>query len=453
MHVAPAAPIPSDAPRPPGDGLPLPEVLARLDRLTDWEKRPRGGMRVGLAPMRDLLARLGAPQSRLRVVHVGGTKGKGSVGALIEAGLLRAGLRTGRYASPHVESITERVCLDGRPVAEAVLARALSRALDAHEAARHDDGPGGDATWFDVLTAAALLVFGEAGLDWAVIEVGLGGRLDSTNAVDGEVAVITNIGLEHTEILGSTRAAIAAEKAGILKAGAALVTTLAPGDEAGAVAAARAAALGCPVLRPVLAPDASIAEENAALAGLVLDRLGGCGVRGPGGTPLGAALLDGAARAVARLPGRLERRTVSTAAGPVPVVLDGAHVPFNLAAVLRDLARAGDLPGPFCALVAMAGDKDAAGFLAVLAGSAGAIVCTEMPERRGHAAEALRRLATGAGIAAEAEASPEAALARAADLAAARGGWLLVTGSLHLVGALRGATKAEAPGRDRCRSP
>ncbi|MBK3397181.1 glutamate ligase domain-containing protein, partial [Methylobacterium ajmalii] len=173
----------------------------------------------------------------------------------------------------------------------------------------------------------------------------------------------------------------------------------------------------------------------------------------PGGTPLGAALLDGAARAVARLPGRLERRTVSTAAGPVPVVLDGAHVPFNLAAVLRDLARAGDLPGPFCALVAMAGDKDAAGFLAVLAGSAGAIVCTEMPERRGHAAEALRRLATGAGIAAEAEASPEAALARAADLAAARGGWLLVTGSLHLVGALRGATKAEAPGRDRCRSP
>ncbi len=364
MHVAPAAPIPSDAPRPPGDGLPLPaEVLARLDRLTDWEKRPRGGMRVGLAPMRDLLARLGAPQSRLRVVHVGGTKGKGSVGALIEAGLRRAGLRTGRYASPHVESITERVCLDGRPVAEAVLARALSRALDAHEAARHDDGPGGDATWFDVLTAAALLVFGEAGLDWAVIEVGLGGRLDSTNAVDGEVAVITNIGLEHTEILGSTRAAIAAEKAGILKAGAALVTTLAPGDEAGAVAAARAAALGCPVLRPVLAPDASIAEENAALAGLVLDRLGGCGVRGPGGTPLGAALLDGAARAVARLPGRLERRTVSTAAGPVPVVLDGAHVPFNLAAVLRDLARAGDLPGPCCALVAMAGDKDAAGFL------------------------------------------------------------------------------------------
>ena len=408
-------------------------------------------MRVGLAPMRDLLARLGAPQSRLRVVHVGGTKGKGSVGALIEAGLRRAGLRTGRYASPHVESITERVCLDGRPVAEAVLARALSRALDAHEAARHDDGPGGDATWFDVLTAAALLVFGEAGLAWAVIEVGLGGRLDSTNAVDGEVAVITNIGLEHTEILGHTRAAIAAEKAGILKAGAALVTTLAPGDEAGAVAAARAVALGCPVLRPVLPPEASIAEENAALAGLVLDRLGGCGVRGPGGIPVGAALLDGATRAAACLPGRLERRTLATTDGVVPVVLDGAHVPFNLAAVLRDLARAGDLPGPCCALVAMAGDKDAAGFLAVLAGSAGAIVCTEMPERRGHAAEALGHLASDAGTAAEAVASPEAALARAADLAAARGGWLLVTGSLHLVGALRGATQAEA--HDRGRSP
>ena len=94
----------------------LPEVLDRLDRLTDWEKRPRGGMRVGLAPMRDLLHRLGEPQASLRVIHVAGTKGKGSVCALIEAGLMRAGLRIGRYASPHVESVAERVCLQGRPV-------------------------------------------------------------------------------------------------------------------------------------------------------------------------------------------------------------------------------------------------------------------------------------------------------------------------------------------------
>ncbi|TNC15395.1 bifunctional folylpolyglutamate synthase/dihydrofolate synthase [Methylobacterium terricola] len=400
-------------------------------------------MRVGLGPMRDLLARLGDPQACLPVVHVGGTKGKGSVCALIEAGLMRAGLRVGRYASPHVESVTERVCLQGIPVGAARLAGALTRALDAHEAARRGGTAGADATWFDVLTAAGFTLFGEAGLDWAVVEVGLGGRLDSTNAVDGKVAVITNIGLEHTEILGHTRAAIAAEKVGILKPGAALVTTLPPDDEAGAVVAARAAALGCPVLRPATAPSASIAAENAALAGLVLDRLGAGGVRGRDGAPLHAGLLDAAARASASLPGRLERRVIRTARGPVPVVLDGAHVPFNLAAVLHDLGGDPTLAGPCTALVALAGDKDAAGFLAVLARHAAAIVGTEMPERRGHAAAALRALAAGEGVEAEAVALPEAGLARATELAARRGGWLLVTGSLHLVGALRGSTGLE----------
>lgn len=419
---------------------PLPAILDRLDRLTDWEKRPRGGMRVGLDPMRDLLDRLGAPHERLRVVHVGGTKGKGSVCALIEAGLMRAGLRVGRYASPHVESVTERVSLQGRPVEEARLAQALARALDAHEAARRDSSAGRDATWFDVLTAAALTIFGEAELDWAVVEVGLGGRLDSTNAVASEVAVVTNVALEHTEILGATRAAIAVEKVGILKPGAVLVTTLPADDEAGAVAAARAAALGCPVLRPALPPGASIEEENAALAGLVLDRLGATGSRGRNGAPLRAGLLDAVARAGARLPGRLERRYMATAAGAVPAVLDGAHVPFNLAAVLRDLARVPDLSGPCIALVGLAGDKDAAGFLAVLARHGASVVATEMPERRGHPAATLRALAAAEGMEAEAVAEPGAALTRAADLAARRGGWLLVTGSLHLVGALRGTT-------------
>lgn len=432
-------PMSSLLPSPADD--PLPPVLDRLDCLTDWEKRPRGGMRVGLDPMRDLLARLGEPHNRLRVIHVGGTKGKGSVCALIEAGLMRAGLRVGRYASPHVESVTERVCLEGRPVADATLAWALTRALDAHEAARRDGTAGQDATWFDVLTAAALTIFGEVGLDWAVIEVGLGGRLDSTNAVESEVAVVTNVGLEHTEILGHTRAAIAAEKVGILKPGTALVTTLATDDEAGAVAAARAAALDCPVLRPAIPPGAAIAEENAALAGLVLDHLGQRGALGRDGTPLRAGLLDAPARASACLPGRLERRRIRTRHGAVPVVLDGAHVPFNLAAVLRDLARMPDLPGPCIALVAMAGDKDAAGFLAVLARHRASVVATEMPERRGHAAAALRALAAAEGLEAEAAAEPEAGLTRAVDLAATRGRWLLVTGSLHLVGALRARTE------------
>ena len=128
------------------------------------------------------------------------------------------------------------------------------------------------------MTAAALVIFKEAGLEWAVVEVGIGGRLDSTNVVHGEIAVVTNIELEHTEILGSTRAAIAREKVGILKPGAILVTTLGPDDEAGKVLQARADALRCPVARAPVDAAATIEDGNAALAGLALDQLGRAGV-------------------------------------------------------------------------------------------------------------------------------------------------------------------------------
>ncbi|MFZ0605211.1 MAG: Mur ligase family protein, partial [Roseiarcus sp.] len=225
----------------------LTQAQARLDALTDWERRPRNTMRVGLEPMQDLARRLGDPQKSFRAIHVAGTKGKGSVSALIEAALAHAGLRVGRYASPHVERITERVSVQGRDVDEPTLARALDRALDGYEAARAAGTPAANATWFDLLTASAFLIFREAAVEWAVVEVGLGGRLDSTNIVDGEIAVVTNIALEHTEILGHTRAAIAGEKVGILKPGAVLVTTLGDDDEAGRVVQARAGELGARV--------------------------------------------------------------------------------------------------------------------------------------------------------------------------------------------------------------
>ncbi len=156
----------------------LARATARLDALTNWENRPRGAMRVGLEPMLDLAQRLGDPQKSFRSIHVAGTKGKGSVSSLIEAALVRAGLRVGRYASPHVERITERVSLEGRNIDEASLARALDRALDAYEAARKAQTAGVGATWFDLLTAAAFLVFAETRREWAVVEVGLGGRLE-----------------------------------------------------------------------------------------------------------------------------------------------------------------------------------------------------------------------------------------------------------------------------------
>ena len=203
----------------------LARASSRLDALVDWEHRSRAAMRVDLEPVRDLLARLGDPHRRLRVVHVTGSKGKGSVCALIEAGLVHAGLRAGRYASPHLEHLNERVSLLGQPIADAALADALFTTLDALAAARNAGTRGGAATWFDAMTAAALLAFAEAGLEWAVVEVGLGGRLDSTNIVLPELAIITNIGLEHCDVLGATREAIAAEKAGIVKPERPLLTT------------------------------------------------------------------------------------------------------------------------------------------------------------------------------------------------------------------------------------
>ncbi|MGO9423333.1 bifunctional folylpolyglutamate synthase/dihydrofolate synthase [Roseiarcus sp.] len=417
----------------------LAAAMARLDALTDWERRPRSRMRVGLEPARDLAARLGDPQKAFRAVHVAGTKGKGSVSALIEAGLTRAGLRVGRYASPHVERVTERVSLQAHDVDPETLARGLTRALDAYEAARREGTAAADATWFDCLTLAAFVIFREAGVEWAIVEVGLGGRLDSTNIVDGEVAVVTNIGLEHTDILGATRAAIAGEKAGIVKSSATVVTTLAPDDEAGRVVHARASALGCAVLRSNAGEGATVEETNAALAGAVLDALGRKGATTRGGAPVGAALLDKQARVRARLVGRMERFTLAGGPRPLPVMLDGAHVPFNIAAVLADLAREPEFTGPCVAVVALAQDKDAAGFLTEVGRRASTIVCTNVPSAtRGRPAAELHAIAASLGRPSEVEPDPKRAFRRGVELARRNGMWLLVTGSLYLVGALRG---------------
>ncbi len=436
------------------DDRQLAQAMGRLDTLTNWESRPRATMRVGLEPMLDLAARLGDPQRSFRAIHVAGTKGKGSVSALIEAALVRAGLRVGRYASPHVERITERVSLEGREVDETALALALDSALDAYEAARKAGTPAADATWFDLLTAAAFIIFAETRREWAVVEVGLGGRLDSTNIVNGEIAVVTNIGLEHTEILGKTRAAIAGEKVGILKPGAVLITSLDAADEAGQVLEARAEELGASVIRPRLAAAATIEEMNVALAGAALDQLGALGVRAPAvaDAAVDAWLLDAETRAAARLPGRTERFDIETGVRRLPVMLDGAHVPFNLEAVLGDLASTHDLSGRCVAIVALAADKDAKGFVTSLGKRASTIVFTALPgSSRGRSPAELRALAASLGLKSEAEPDAKRALRRGAELATQANAWLLVTGSLYLVGALRSAVVEAARVRRRDR--
>jgi dihydrofolate synthase / folylpolyglutamate synthase len=424
----------------------LARAMKRLDALTDWERRPRNKMRVGLEPMRDLAARLGDPQKSFRSIHVAGTKGKGSVSALIEVALAHAGLRVGRYASPHVERITERVSVQGHDVDEPTLARALDLALNAYEAARNAMTPAANATWFDLLTAAAFIIFAETQREWAVIEVGLGGRLDSTNIVNGEIAVVTNIALEHTEILGDTRAAIAGEKVGILKSGAVLITTLSADDEAGRVVQTRVDELGARVKRTRVDPSAPIEQINLALAAAVLGELRRKGVSGRSGKPVGAALLDSATRAAARLPGRMERFDLEVGPRRLPVVMDGAHVPFNIGAVLRDLALAPDLSGSCVAIVALAADKDAKGFVAELAGRASTVLFTDLPgSSRGRPPVELQALAESLGLTSEVEPDAKRALKRGLELAARANAWLLVTGSLYLVGALRGAVGEATP--------
>lgn len=415
----------------------LAAALRPLESLIDWERRDRSagaGMRVDLAPSADLAERLDRPAAALRVVHVTGTKGKGSTVALVEAGLLAAGLRAGAYLSPHVERVTERVRIGGGSIGDEALAAALERAWASREAAVAAGTPARDATWFDVFTNAAFLALRDARVEWAVVEVGIGGRLDSTNVVHGEVCVITNVALEHTAMLGSTRAAIAREKAGILKRDSVLVTGLAEADEAGRVVAGVAHELGVPVRRPAARAAASHAEANACLAGLALDVLGERGVRARGShvdRALGAWLLDAPTRERARLPARCEHFEVAGRR----VVIDGAHVPASLSSLLDELARGGLGARPVVVL-GLGRDKDAAGMLKTLVGRVDTVLCTSVGEGPYQSATSLAAAAVALGIAAEAVPTPQEALERALA-GAPREGWVLVTGSLHLAGAVR----------------
>ena len=288
--------------------------MARLEGLIDWEQRERApgargqAMRVDLRPIEDLASLAGRPDRGLCVVHVAGSKGKGSVAALVAAGIGAAGLRVGRYGSPHVEHVRERIVLDSQPISDGALAEALETALDLRDAAVAFGSDGAEATWFDVLTLAAMVAMRDAGIRYAVFECGLGGRLDSTNLLVGEVCVVTNIELEHTAIPGSTRAEIAFEKVSILGQAATLVTAVPDEpDEAGRVIARHAEMMGSAVLRPAWvsgeAPCA-VADRNRDLAVLVLDELGRRGWAGA--VPVAGALLTPDVVAKAALPGRLE---------------------------------------------------------------------------------------------------------------------------------------------------
>ena len=407
-------------------------MLERLDARIDWERRDRSaGMRVGLEPALDLMSRLGHPERCAPCVHVTGSKGKGSVSSLVAAGLTAAGLRVGRYGSPHVERRNERIVLDGEPVGDGELARVLEEVLAVRQVAEDEGTPGGEASWFDLMTAAGLLAFREAATDWNVLEVGLGGRLDSTNVVQGEVCVVTSIALEHTNVLGTTRRAIAGEKAGILKPGCTAISGVVGDgseDDPSSVIAERARELGVPLILVPAAARGPVPARNRALAGAVLDELGRRGRTGSNGEPLSAELLTPEVLAGAVLPGRLEWGRL----GGREVLLDGAHTPESMALALEE-ARG---RGPVNVVLSLARDKDADGILKALAGRVDSLICTAVASGLHHSAVDLCDLALARALPAQAVSEPSEALARA--VAKSRG-VVLVTGSLYVVGAVRRA--------------
>ena len=423
---------------------------SRLDRLY---ARRRFGMRPGLERMQALMERLGHPERELLAIHVAGTNGKGSVVALA-AGMLQAcGLgRVGRYTSPHLLCFNERIGIDGQPVEDARLAPVLE-AVEQAALALEATGALGETTFFECATAAAFLLYREEGVRLAVIETGLGGRLDATNVLLPAVAVITRIGLEHCEHLGQTLEAIAGEKAGIIKPGRPVVVGANP-DEALAAIADVARRRGAAMIRADETVTVSLGRqqgfdglearvstaqrevgrirlqlagrfqaENLCTAVAAIETFGQAT-----GLPIPeAAFREGAETVV--WPGRFQvvRRD------PV-VVVDGAHNP-DAARHLKEALRQTRFKGPVALVAGFCDDKDVAGCLRILASAVRRAWAVPTPSARSLPAAATADRMRQAGIKATAMDAMEPALAEAEAWAAAEQGMVVVCGSLFLAGA------------------
>jgi dihydrofolate synthase/folylpolyglutamate synthase len=382
------------------------------------------GMRLGLDRMRLLLAALGEPQRSFRAIHIVGTNGKSST-TLFAAAILQAhGLVAGAYISPHVHGFRERVQVAGAPLDEEVLAPAVARVEEA--AAAVDATADEPLTQFEVLTAAAFVALAAVGAEVVVVEAGLGGRYDATNVLAAPVVALTNVGLDHTEQLGDTRDAIAAEKLAVVAPGADLVAGSV--DEeleriirrlAGHAGSVRLLRPGADVPdAPPLAARGRYQRENLALALVACELLLGDAFDRP-------RALAAAARVV--VPGRLQ------AIGADPLVLvDGAHNPHGAAALAAELPAAIGSRRPLVGVIAILADKDVDGVLDALAPRLQAAVATQSASTRALPAADLAARIVARGIPAEAVLPPSAALARAREHAGPAGA-VLVSGSLSLL--------------------
>jgi dihydrofolate synthase / folylpolyglutamate synthase len=394
--------------------------------------------KLGLERIRTLLAALGNPQQACRIVHVAGTNGKGSTSAMIESGLRAAGYRTGLFTSPHLVEPTERIRISGRPVSAESFAAAFERVHAAAETLLREERIDLHPTYFESVTAMALVLFRECGVERAVLEVGLGGRLDATNVVAPELCVITPVDFDHEAYLGKSLESIAAEKAGILKPGVpAIFARQRP--EADRVLTARAAELGVPVVRSAETGISGVTlcrwsseftwagramtcplagghqVENAVTAIAALDRLD---------IPH-EAIQQGIAQTT--WPGRLER--VST---HPEIILDGAHNPAGARAIAAYLDRFYD-PARVWLIYGTMRDKAVAETAAILFPRASHVIVTAPQQARALRPETIRDLADHDCI----QVAPDLPTALSLARAAAAGDAIFVTGSLFLVGEAR----------------
>ncbi|MBN8728159.1 MAG: bifunctional tetrahydrofolate synthase/dihydrofolate synthase [Xanthomonadales bacterium] len=350
----------------------MPESSPLADWLDYQQRIHPHAIELGLDRVREVWSRLGAPAPAPLVITVGGTNGKGSTVALLEAMLAAAGKRVGAYTSPHLVRYNERVRVGGREVDDAALVEAFERV----EAARMGQGAPVALTYFEYGTLAALWIFAHAGLDIAVLEVGLGGRLDAVNIIDADAAIVTTVDLDHQDFLGNDRDTIGREKAGIFRHGrpAIIGDPAAPSgllDAAGQAGADLRLAgrefrwtpphaghwhwsdgmLDLDFALPHLAAPCQLANAAAALAALAALR--------PRLEWNPRAIAEGLA--AARLPARLQRF-----AGPPELVIDVAHNP-QAAGVLAEWLAANPAAGRTLAVFGALGDKDVAGVAAQLA--------------------------------------------------------------------------------------
>ena len=404
--------------------------MTPIERLFSLE---RFGIKLGLDNIRTILAALGHPERAWQSIHIAGTNGKGSVAAMVERGLRATGLKTGRYTSPHLDRIEERVAINGKAIDSATFESVTAHVFDVIDAATAIGELKVPPTFFEVSTAIAFEIFKRAAVDVAVVEVGLGGRFDATNVLTPTITAITSIAFDHEKHLGHTLSEIAFEKAGIAKPGVPLVIGRLPRE-----AADRIVKVAREVEAPVFDAHATTTDrkypplrlalpgrhqlENAAVAVAILERWS---------TLVGHISTEAIVTGLTECewPARLEWLRVPPNG---ELLIDAAHNPAGataLASYLQDMGRK-KLPIVFAAMA----DKDLTNMIGALAPIASTFIATTVPHARARTADQLaheiRRLTS---VPVEAFQSPEAAVERALEQSKRA----VACGSIYMIGPLR----------------